>query len=236
MGTTRNLYREPPVLPGEEWRPVHLPAFATIYSVSNLGRVRRDTPGPGTKVGYILRNKRVRGYCQVLLRNNGQHKYAYPHHLVLHAFTGPPPGGPEMAGPLGWQANHKDGDKHNNRIDNLEWVTDRENKAHAASLGLYVSGDRSWARRFPELVRRGADAPGARLTWDQVDAIRAVLASSPPRGTQRRLALEYGVAESTICLIKTGGIYVRQPGTAPKSPAVPDDTHTREAVRSTSAA
>ena len=74
------------------------------------------------------------GYCQVLLRPTGSDKrvYRYVHRLVAEAFLEKPEGRNVI--------NHKNYIKSDNRVSNLEWVTQKENIAHCRNQGrLYNS-------------------------------------------------------------------------------------------------
>lgn len=102
---------------GEQWRPVK---GHESYEVSNQGRVRNAVRG---NVRRLTPNEK--GYLRVQL--NG--KWLRVHRLVAIAFVPNPENKP--------QVNHIDGDKTNNRADNLEWVTNLENAAHAIIHGLY---------------------------------------------------------------------------------------------------
>lgn len=95
------------------------------------------------------------------------------HQLVAMAFIGP-----RFAG---YEINHKDGNKANNSVANLEWVTPAENKRHAQKNGL-----------VPRHV--GIHNGRAKLTDAEVSEILA------QRGhvTQRCLAMQYGVSIKTI--------------------------------------
>lgn len=101
----------------EQWRPVK---GHEAYEVSNQGIVRNAVRG---NVRRLTPNEK--GYLRVQL--NG--KWLRVHRLVAIAFVPNPENKP--------QVNHIDGDKTNNRADNLEWVTNLENAAHAISHGLY---------------------------------------------------------------------------------------------------
>ena len=95
------------------------------YSVSDRGRAKNN------KTGYIFKPRTSgsrRGYPQVYLRNNGAKSKRFIHRLVLGAFVGPCP--PKH------ETNHKDGNRDNNRLSNLEWVTSSENQRHAYRFGL----------------------------------------------------------------------------------------------------
>ncbi len=120
----------------EEWRPIE--GYEDLYEVSNYGRVRsfdriavRYSNG-GTQVrrGRILALvlDRPEGYHRVLLCRNGNQKSHYVHRLVAQSFIPNPEKKPFV--------NHKDGDKTNNHVDNLEWCTQLENVQHAISTGL----------------------------------------------------------------------------------------------------
>jgi hypothetical protein len=82
------------------------------------------------------------------------------------------------------QVNHKDGDKENNALTNLEWCSASENEKHAHGTGL-KSG-------------RGSANSNAKLTAGDVTAIRAAAAHPA------ELAETYGVSRSTIINIKAG--------------------------------
>ena len=105
----------------EIWRDIK--DYEGLYQVSNLGHVRSldRTDIIGRKqVGSILKyfdNKD--GYRKVFIRNNGKQKMVFIHRLVANTFIPNKDNKP--------QVNHKDEDKHNNYVDNLEWVTSKEN-------------------------------------------------------------------------------------------------------------
>lgn len=106
----------------EKWLPVY--GYETIYLVSDCGRVRNIT------TGRILKATTTKtGYRRVTLYNGIERKSFLVHRLVAMAFIGVP-NDPEL------QINHLDGDKSNNRIDNLEWCTQSENLAHSFKIGL----------------------------------------------------------------------------------------------------
>lgn len=109
---------------GEEWRPIK----GFPYEVSDFGRVRRRERAVSRRAGTYLKGFPSRGYLDVVLCRDGECSRRRIHHIVAEAFVGPRP--------LGYQTNHKDGDKLNNRADNLEWVSAAENIAHSYRTGL----------------------------------------------------------------------------------------------------
>lgn len=178
-------------LESEEWRDVV--GYEGLYSVSSIGRVRRDARYNGR--GGLRKcdfNKRS-GYWRIeLSKDNRKRKYLI-HQLVAASFIGPCP--PRM------EVNHKDARKTNNRADNLEYVTRRENSEHAHKHGLCAVGDRHWKRQHPDRTV-GELNPACRLT----SAIVADIKRQYRDGTlnQRQAARRYGVAPTTINAIVKG--------------------------------
>lgn len=105
----------------ETWKPI--PNYEGYYEASSLGRIR-SVPRFGTKKnGSILKpNVKKSGYVNILLSKNNVHKTWRLHRLIAQAFIPNPENKP--------QVNHKNGDKSDNRVDNLEWVTVSENMRH----------------------------------------------------------------------------------------------------------
>jgi hypothetical protein len=97
------------------------------------------------------------GYHIVSLSNGhgSISKNFYIHILVATYFIDNPSNKSEV--------NHKDGDKSNNGVDNLEWVTHKENMDHAFDNGLSI-----WVSKKSYRVLRGSEVSGAKLTESQV--------------------------------------------------------------------
>ena len=110
----------------EIWKPVK--EFEGLYEVSNLGQVRslNYKRTKGTKILKLVIDKD--GYLRVNLYKNGKQYNKKVHRLVTAAFIPNPEGKTEV--------NHIDGNKTNNRVENLEWVTHSENIQHAWESGL----------------------------------------------------------------------------------------------------
>ncbi len=99
----------------EIWKPYPMD---NRYQVSNLGNIK----GPK---GTILKGTQTKaGYKKVGLYTNGKGTFKYVHRMVLETFL------PNKESNI-LEVNHKDGNKENNTLENLEWVTGTENKIHA---------------------------------------------------------------------------------------------------------
>lgn len=75
------------------------------------------------------------GYLQVKLKKDGKNHYKRVHRIVAENFLPNPNNLP--------QVNHKDGNKKNNHVDNLEWVNNSQNTLHGYQNNLYHSDKRS---------------------------------------------------------------------------------------------
>lgn len=109
-----------------EWRDTYV--YGEQYQISNTGIVRNKI------TGHILTPQEdKKGYLRVRLSLHDKKATAKVYRLVAIAFIPNPDRKP--------QVNHKDTDKHNNNVLNLEWVTNGENQIHAYKTGLnYVTG------------------------------------------------------------------------------------------------
>jgi hypothetical protein len=110
----------------------------TQYSVANTGYVRNDT------TGKILSGARTRqGYLRFNMWHKGTSTSVAIHRLIAEVFLGKPEN-------ENYVVNHKDGNPSNNRLDNLEWVTIKDNVRHAYATGLAKSGEDSAAAKLTE--------------------------------------------------------------------------------------
>lgn len=111
----------------EIWKPVlnnpHL-------EISNMGRLKRlKGRNQGIQSHFALDKD---GYCKVnILNENGNWTQTSIHRLVAMAFLPNPENKP--------QVNHKDSNRQNNTVENLEWVTSRENVLHSFKEGNRVT-------------------------------------------------------------------------------------------------
>lgn len=113
----------------ELWKDIE--GFEGYYQISNKGNVRSVNRFDGVhdRQGSLIRqNLKHNGYLQVGLRKHGKRKWFGVHRLVAIHFIENPDNKP--------QVNHIDGNKLNNTVENLEWVTGRENQRHAIKMGL----------------------------------------------------------------------------------------------------
>lgn len=94
------------------------------YEVSNFGNVRNSTTG-----NLLHQQKRKKGYVKVELWKNGEQHTRDVHRLVAIAFLGLHEG---------LEVNHINGQKDDNRLENLEWCTRKENMHHAMKTGLFT--------------------------------------------------------------------------------------------------
>lgn len=157
-----------------------VPGYEDKYFISDSGilvstasRSRVKCPKDLSKYPHTIKPAiKKDGYYGVCLKDGNRQKNVYIHRLVALAFIPNPEHKP--------QVNHKNGNKLDNRVENLEWTTAQENTRHAWDTGLHGH------------INRGL----RRLSDDDVIAIRK------SKERQRELAKRYGVCQSTISSIK----------------------------------
>ena len=112
----------------EQWKSI---SEASNYEISNLGNVRNKTTLQVLK-GRLSKS----GYYQVSLKidETGKFTNRYIHRLVAQNWIDNPENKREV--------NHKDGNKINNNVNNLEWVTSSENQKHRHTIGKIQTSQR----------------------------------------------------------------------------------------------
>lgn len=159
-----------------EWRPI--PGTDGIYTASSLGQIRRELTATG-EPSLVRGSPNNDGYWCCAICLNGRRTPSKIHSLVALAFLGPRP--------PGYHVNHKSGDKSDNRLENLEYVTLEENLRHAKHMGIAGGGC------------FGSDNACAKLTEQQVRDIRRRW----PQESQHALADEFGVTNTNIsCIVR----------------------------------
>lgn len=137
----------------QEFRNLKNEKWATVsgdIQVSSYGRLRvkRKTYDKKNcsfcKYRLLVPSDNGKGYLSV--KNSTGKGTSYVHRLVATAFIPNPKNLPEV--------NHKDGNKSNNKVSNLEWVSRKGNTKHALDTGLMPSGVKNWnAKLNDEQVR-----------------------------------------------------------------------------------
>lgn len=108
-------------------------SWGKVYSIEAARQIYRSEgriyETATRKLRELTTEETPKGYLRVYLYKNGKRKHHKVHRLVAHAFIP----NPEHKS----QVNHIDGNKKNNSVTNLEWVTDEENKLHRNKILNY---------------------------------------------------------------------------------------------------
>jgi hypothetical protein len=169
----------------EQWLPVV--GYEGQYEVSSEGRVRGCERIITNKLGVARQwGSRIlkpqpdgHGYNQINLpHTEKRNRTVKVYRLVAEAFM-------QSSQKAGLEVNHIDGDKQNDRADNLEWVTRLDNSKHAWKTGLVRA-------------RYGQDTSGAKLTPGEVQRIRERYTPYHPTNSAVALAREFCVSRQTI--------------------------------------
>lgn len=156
-----------------------LKGYEDSYQISDSGRVFTKRRLIGNQIYYgreLIPQLTNDGYLKVTLSRGSKCRKFYLHRLVALQFLDNPNNLP--------QVNHKDGNKLNNNVTNLEWCTKEENQKHAVRTNL---------------MQRGQNRPSAKLTEEQVIEIyklKGVLKAQD-------IANNYNVSKNTInCILR----------------------------------
>lgn len=138
---------------GEIWKDIS--NYDGVYQISNLGRLRTKDRIIERKYhnGYV-RKGQIRkpqhdkdGYLRINLYKKGKPKMWFIHRLVAQEFI-PNPDNLK-------QINHKNLNKEDNRVENLEWISAINNIRHAAGFGLYKHPDRKRDKKGRFIKKEG---------------------------------------------------------------------------------
>jgi hypothetical protein len=166
----------------EEWKDI--PGFNGRYQASTHGRIKAVGHPRRINHTFIMKPQKRGEYNYLGIglwdATTGKARSHFVHLLILLTFVGPRP--------AGMQGNHKDCNKHNNRVSNLEYVTRSQNMQHA-----YANGR----------IRRVH--LGYTLAPEQVRAIKELLARfSQKEMNNRRIAKMFNTSHETIRQIRLG--------------------------------
>ena len=137
------------------------------YSITENGEIINKRNGKKVKP-----QPNGKGYLRVSIGG----KLQFVHRLVAEKYIPNPENKP--------QVNHKDGNKLNNSVDNLEWVTNMENRQHAVKNLLHLSGEK---------------CPWSKITQKDVDFIR-----ENKQYTARQISEMFNISMSNVRTIRQG--------------------------------
>ena len=167
----------------ESWRDVV--GYEGYYQISDFGNVRslgrRVRNGSGTRrvrARVVRQGKHKQGYRVVALQRGNRSRSFLVHRLVAAAFL------PSI--PTGSEINHKDGDKCNNTLSNLEIATRQENIDHAVRTGL--------------IDNKGEKNARAKITAERVQEIRTLHAAGGVgyKAISKRFGLPWGTIRNVV--------------------------------------
>ena len=165
-----------------------LVGYEGLYIISNFGRIKILPKIHINKSGCIISKEkfvkiynRNQGYVGLSLSKNKNRINKYLHRLLADTFIPNPENKPHV--------NHKNGVKNDNRLENLEWVSAKENIQHSFNIGL---------------SKRGENRHLSKLKNNQVLDIKDRLKN---KEKQNNIAKIYRVSNATITNIKNGKIW-----------------------------
>lgn len=156
----------------EIWKPIK--GYEGKYFVSSLGRIK-SLPNRSRRTELILKPQN-QTYSFIDLCKDGKVKKLTIHRIVAINFLDNPQNKPDV--------NHIDGNKHNNKLSNLEWVTKSENIKHSYATGLNSCV--------------GAKNSQCKLT--EKEAVEIYNSNARTKD----LSIQYNITQSTICDIRKG--------------------------------
>lgn len=144
----------------EQWKLIE--GTENRYEISNTGKIRSLNYKRTGKTRELIPAPDPKGYLKTMILIAGRYKTVKIHRLVAEAFIPNPENKP--------QVNHKDGNKENNAVDNLEWVTNIVNAHHAIEHGLFSNSYKATAdansRRKKQVI--ATDSNGQRIVFDSI--------------------------------------------------------------------
>lgn len=156
----------------KKWIPIL--GYEQSYEVSNSGNVKSIPRKWTSKDIRFLTPRITKGYETVALGSgHGKFKSYLIHRLVAIAFI-PNPENKK-------QVNHKDGNKRNNNVLNLEWCTNQENCIHASNNGFSPRGESSYRAKLKEC-----------------DVVKIRQMMNEPR---KKIAIMFGICPQTVSQI-----------------------------------
>lgn len=164
----------------EIWKPII--GLDGHYEISSIGRIRKLYFRNGTacfklKSPIILKTRKTKaGYITWGHKKNKKGSYIFVHSMMLIAFVGPRP--------KNMVAAHLNGNKTDNRIENLKWVTQKENQSHRKIHGTFYFG-----QQMSHSKLKNSD-------------IKKIFKDYNVNGfTQKQIGQKYGISRSAISLI-----------------------------------
>ena len=179
-----------PIITIDEIEVARISGFDNGYYISKRGELFSSKKTRCKKVNEYYKlsgSVHANGYRYFTLMKLGKSVKVPAHRLVAQGFIG---------NPLSKKCvNHRDGDKLNNTVENLEWATHSENSLHAFDIGLQVASNKK-AIESSARVR-------SKITKEDADKITNIVSENPCM-TYKEVGALFGCRENTIHRIVTG--------------------------------